>query len=66
MRTSNRSKLIYNCAHHYLNQTPHRIIFEYFPIIENYEDFMILLNFENKGKYKGKGFDYNFKSEDIK
>ncbi len=28
---------------------------------------MILLNFENKGKYKGKGFDYNFlKSEDIK
>lgn len=60
MRTQNRNELIYNCSHHYLNQTPHKIIFEYFPIIENKEDFMILLNFENKPKYRGKGFDYNF------
>jgi len=67
MRTQNRSELIYNCAHHYLNQTPHKIIFEHFPIIENKDDFMILLDFENKGKYKGKGFDYNYlKDEDIK
>lgn len=67
MRASNRNKLTYNCAHHYLNQSPHRIIFEYFPIIENYEDFMILLNFENKGKYKGKSFEFNhLKMEDIK
>lgn len=67
MRTQNRSELIYNCAHHYLNQTPHKIIFEYFPIISNKEDFMILLDFENKGKYKGKSFDYSFLyNEDIK
>lgn len=67
MRTQNRSELIYNCAHHYLNQTPHRIIFEFFPIIENKNDFMILLDFENKGKYKGKSFDYVFlQNEDIK
>lgn len=67
MRTQNRSELIYNCSHHYLNQTPHRIIFEHFPIIEDRDDFMILLDFENKGKYKGKGFDYNYlKDEDIK
>lgn len=67
MRTQNRSDLTYNCAHHYLNQTPHKIIFEYFPIIEQKEDFMILLNFENKDKYKGKGFQYEFlKEEDIK
>lgn len=66
MRTQNRSELIYNCSHHYLNQTPHRIIFEYFPIIDDKEDFMILLNFENKGKYHGKGFDYIYlKEEDI-
>jgi len=66
MRTQNRSELIYNCAHHYLNQTPHRIIFEFFPIIDNKNDFMILLDFENKGKYKGKSFDYVFlQSEDI-
>lgn len=67
MRTQNRSELIYNCAHHYLNQTPHRIIFEYFPIIESKDDFMILLDFENKGKYKGKSFDYLYlQQEDIK
>lgn len=67
MRTQNRSELIYNCAHHYLNQTPHRIIFEFFPIIEDKNDFMILLDFENKGKYKGKSFDYVFlQNEDIK
>jgi len=67
MRTQNRSELIYNCAHHYLNQTPHKIIFEFFPIIEDKNDFMILLDFENKGKYKGKAFDYVFlQAEDIK
>ncbi|MDT8718265.1 hypothetical protein IAI10_16480 [Clostridium sp. 19966] len=67
MRTQNRSELIYNCAHHYLNQTPHKIIFEFFPIIDNKDDFMILLDFENKGMYKGKAFDYAFLyDEDIK
>lgn len=67
MRTQNRSELIYNCAHHYLNQTPHKIIFEFFPIIDTKNDFMILLDFENKGKYKGKSFDYVFlQNEDIK
>lgn len=67
MRTQNRSELIYNCAHHYLNQTPHHIIFEFFPIIDTKDDFMILLDFENKGKYKGKSFDYSYLyDEDIK
>ncbi len=67
MRTQNRSELIYNCAHHYLNQTEHRIIFEFFPIIEDSSDFMILLDFENKSKYKDKGFDYSYLyAEDIK
>lgn len=60
MRTQNRSELIYNCAHHYCNQTPHKIIFEFFPIIEDKNDFMILLDLQNKGKYKGKSFDYGF------
>lgn len=67
LRTQNRSELIYNCAHHYLGQTPHRIIFEFFPIIDTKDDFMILLDFENKGKYKGKSFDYIYlQKEDIK
>lgn len=66
LRTQNRSELTYNCAHHYLNQTPHRIIFEYFPFIDTKDDFMVLLDFENKDKYKGKSFDYLYlKDEDI-
>jgi hypothetical protein len=67
MRTQNRSELIYNCAHHYLNQTQHHIIFEFLPVIDTKDDFMVLLDFENKGKYKGKSFDYIFlQQEDIK
>lgn len=67
LRTQNRSDLTYNCAHHYCNQTPHIIVFEYFPMIDSKDDFMILLDFINKGKYKGKGFDYLFlQQEDIK
>ncbi len=58
MRTQNRSDLTYNCAHHYLNQTSHKAVFEYFPFIEEPADFLILLDLLNKGKYKGKGFDW--------
>jgi hypothetical protein len=66
LRTQNRSDLTYNCAHHYCNQTPHRLVFEYFPFIDTKDDFMILLDFINKGKYKGKGFDYAYlQAEDI-
>lgn len=58
MRTQSRGDLTYNCAHHYLNQTSHKAVFEYFPFIEEPADFLILLDFLNKGKYKGKGFDW--------
>lgn len=66
LRTQNRSDLTYNCAHHYCNQTPHKIVFEYFPFIEDVGDFMILLDFINKGKYKGKSFDWAYlREEDV-
>ena len=64
LRVQNRSDLTYNCAHHYCNQTSHIIVFEHFPFIENKEDFMILLDLINKGKYKGKGFSYEFLTEE--
>ena len=66
MRTQNRNELIYNCAHHYLNQTKHRIIFEYLPFIEDTKDFMILMDFNKPNKYKTKSFEYDFLyAEDI-
>ena len=62
----NRKQLKYNCMHHYLNQTTHRLIFEYYPIVENAEDFMILLDFYDDS-YKQRKFDYEYlKTEDIK
>ncbi|NLZ19350.1 MAG: hypothetical protein GXY24_03665 [Bacteroidales bacterium] len=63
LRTQNRSDLTYNCAHHYCNQTPHKIVFEHFPFIEARDDFMILLDFLDKGRYKGKGFSWEFLRE---
>lgn len=55
MRTQNRSDLTYNCIAKYTNQTPHRIVFEYFPFIEDEKDFMILLDFSDSQKHKGRG-----------
>ena len=67
MRTQNRSELIYNCAHHYCNQTQHKIVLEYFPIINNIENIMILFDFIDKGKYKGKGYkEYLLDEIDVK
>lgn len=63
LRTQNRSDLTYNCAHHYCNQTPHKIVFEQFPFIEDAQDFMILLDLLDKGRYKGKSFDWTFLEE---
>lgn len=60
LRTQNRSDLTYNCAHHYANQTPHVLVFEYFPFIEQVNDFMILLDYQTPGKYKGRSFDVAF------
>lgn len=64
MRTQNRNDLTYNCAHHYCNQTKHKLVFEGFPFIEQPEDYMILLNFLNKSKYKHKSFEWSFLKEE--
>lgn len=59
LRTKNRNDLTYNCAHHYGNQTKHIIVFEYFPFIDDIEDFMILLDLDKPNRYKGQKFaDY--------
>ena len=55
----------YNCIANFINQTPHRLVFNYLPFIENKDDFMILLDFYNRVKYKGERFDYEL-FEDFK
>lgn len=58
--TQNRYQLEYNCIANYINQTPHRVIFNYLPFIEVKDDFMILLDFYNKNFYKGKPFRWEY------
>ena len=57
LRVRNRNDLTYNCLHHYLNQTRHRIVFEYFPFIEDAADTMILLDNDKPNRFKGSGYD---------
>lgn len=63
MRTTNRNDLTYNCLTHYLNQTKHRLVFEFYPFVSDTADFMILLDREQPNRYKGRGFDPAFLSE---
>lgn len=56
MRTQNRSDLTYNCIAKYTNQTPHRLVFEYLPFIVEEKDFMILVDFSDSQRHKGRGF----------
>lgn len=66
VRTLERNDLTYNCAHHYLNQTEHRIIFDLFPIVADTNDIMILFDYNTPGKFKGISFDYKMlKTEDV-
>jgi len=56
MRDKNRNCLTYNCYAKYTNQTPHRMVFNYLPIIESQKDIMILIDFSNSQRNKGVGF----------
>ncbi len=57
MRDKNRNCLTYNCYAKYTNQTEHRIAFNYFPIISERRDIMILIDFINSQQHKGFGIN---------
>lgn len=57
LRTQNRNDLTYNCLRQYLNQTDHQVVFQYLPQIDTFDDFMTLLDFDTKTKYKMRGFE---------
>jgi hypothetical protein len=56
LRTQNRNDLTYNCLRHFINQAGHIIIFQYLPIIDSIEDFMILFDFDSKSQWKKEKF----------
>ena len=60
MRVKKRNDLTYNCCHHYGNQTKHVLVFNHLPIIDDVEDFMILVDFAFPNRFKGVSFDMTF------
>lgn len=52
LRTQDRHDLTYNCIRHFLNQAGHVLVFQYLPIIDNIDDFMILFDFDTKSRWK--------------
>ena len=57
LRTQNRYDLAYNCIRNYQNQTPHSLVFQTLPQIDEAEDFMILFDFATQSRWKRRHFD---------
>jgi hypothetical protein len=52
LRRQFRGELTYNCIRMYLNQTPHALIFQHLPIIDTWDDFAVLFDFETRSRWK--------------
>lgn len=63
LRTQNRHDLTYNCIRHYLTQTRHQLIFQRFPLIDTFDDFLTLVDFETQSRWKRSGWDPSLKNE---
>lgn len=63
LRTQNRYDLTYNCIRHFLNQTIHRMVFQYLPIINDAQDFMTLFDFDTRSRWKREGLRPELLSE---
>lgn len=57
LRTQNRYDLTYNCIRHFVNQAGHVLVFQWLPIIESEQDFMILFDFGTRSQWKRERFD---------
>lgn len=65
LRKTNRYDLSYNCIKRYLLQTPHKIIFNYFPIIKQEKDFMILYDMIQNNPFLKEKYEYVIKFENV-
>ena len=65
LRKQNRYDLTYNCIRRYVLQTNHRIIFNYYPIISQEQDFMILYDMIQNNPFLKEQYKYITKFENI-
>jgi hypothetical protein len=52
LRTQNRAHLTYNCIRNFLRQTSHQLIFQSLPIIDGLDDFMVLVDFDTRSRWR--------------
>lgn len=65
LRTRNRHDLTYNCIRHYLNQAGHVLVFQWLPLLDSLEDFMIIFDFATGSRWKRERFDRDLLAETI-
>lgn len=66
LRKKNRYDLTYNCIRRYCLQTSNILIFNYFPIIEKQEDFMILYDMIQNNPFLKEPYKYMTTFENVK
>ena len=62
---TNRYDLTYNCIRKYLLQTPHALVFNYYPIIKKQEDIMILYDMIQNNPFLKEAYRYVSKFENV-
>lgn len=63
LRVRNRHDLTYNCLRHILHQGAHVLVFQWLPLLEEIEDFMILFDFATDSRWKREHFDRDLLTE---
>lgn len=63
LRTQNRYDLTYNCIRKFLFQTQHRIVFQHLPLIDTFDDFMVLFDFDTRSERKFQKWAPGFREE---
>ena len=65
LKKQNRYDLTYNCIRRYILQTNHRIIFNYYPIIREEKDFMILYDMLQNNPFLKEKYEYITKFDNV-
>jgi hypothetical protein len=65
LKKQNRYDLTYNCIRRYMLQTDHRLIFNYFPIVKEQEDFMILYDMLQNNPFLKEPYKYITEFENV-
>ena len=63
LRTQNRHDLTYNCIRNFLNQTTHQIVFQRLPLLDTFDDFMVLFDFDTRSRWKREMWRPEFRRE---